>query len=365
MRRLLLLAVSVCVWSVSGDAQVQSLTYGVALPPVPDAISGTPSFTSCTIDAVDEECAHIFVASTTKAIDKIHFLATTVTTGATIDMRVEGVDATDGDPDDTLIATNTNASVVIADGDDNTWKTATLAADANITKGSVYALVLKGPGSGTPNFNIAGFTEENAEGMPYRDFFSSTWTKVTNSQAIFLIEFTDGTFEPQLGLSGAGLNVGTVVSFNTGTTTTRECNELTLPFATRVSGAWGLVDGDGAFTLELRDSAGSSTLATSAAQDPDIRTSGTAGVYYLPFTATYTTSANTTYQVCAVPSTTTSIGVYRFTLPSAAAMGSFAGGTVLYRSNNDSGDITTDRVLMGVFLDGFASGGGRRRIIGG
>jgi hypothetical protein len=366
MKRMILMSLALVFGSVVLWGQMQSISYGVAIPPYPDSTAGSPSLTVCTIDAVDEECAQVFVASSTKSIDKIYFMTGTVTTGETVDVRVEGVDAADGDPDDALIATNTNIAVVIADGDDNVWKTATLTADASLTRGTTYAIVVKGPGAGTPNLTINGFGDDTAEGIPYRDNFAGgVWTKTTASQAVFLIEFTDGTFETQLGLTGAGTNLATVISINTGTTTTRECNELTLPVSARASGAWGWIDGDGAYTLQLRASDGTTVLATTAAQDPEVRAQTTPGLYHLPFTASYTLVANTTYQVCAVPSTVTSIGVFRFTVPSAAAMRSFAGGTTIYRTNNDSGDVTTDRLYLGLFLDGFSSGGGRPRIIGG
>lgn len=355
MKRCLLLSLLLLGSTAVPFAQLQTIPYGVALPPYPDSALGPPSFTLCTIDAVDEECAYIFTASTTKNLHTIYFPTNNVTTGATVDVRVEGVSLTTGDPDDTLVATNTNASVVIDNADDNVWKTATLTADASLTRGNIYAIVVKGPGAGTPNLTIDGFGEETPEGMPYRDFFSATWAKATNSLPIFLLEYSDGTYEPQLGFTGSGLNATTAISFNTGTTTTRECNELTLAFASRATGAWGWVDGDGAFKLELRDSAGTTTLAASLTQDPDVRPQTTAGLYYLPFTATYTLVANTTYQVCAVPTTTTSISTYRFSVPAAAAMGSFSGGTAIYRTNNDSGDVTTDRAYLGVFLDQFSN----------
>src|SRR3990167_3397480 len=131
---------------------LQSITHGLPFPPYPMNASAAPTLTTTTyvIDAAAEKVAIVVAASTAKDIHKVHVRTGTVTTGDTVDVRIETVDsATTGDPTGTLWQTNTNGALVIADGDDSVWKSVTLTADAtSLVIGDVYAVVIVNGGAG-------------------------------------------------------------------------------------------------------------------------------------------------------------------------------------------------------------------------
>lgn len=90
---------------------LQSITHGYPFPAPPLTAAGAPSLGNYLLDANGEKAALVFAATAAKAIRKIHFRTGTVTTGDTVDCRVETVDtAANGDPTGTLHTTNSNGS---------------------------------------------------------------------------------------------------------------------------------------------------------------------------------------------------------------------------------------------------------------
>ena len=130
---------------------LQGIKFGLTIPPWPSSVSGLPNIggVAYTLDAGSEKAAVIDSAVAAKSIRKVRFRTGTVTTGATLDIRIETLDAS-GDPSGTLWAANTNVSHVLNATDDNVWLvTGALTADATLAVGDKYAIVIVNPVDGT------------------------------------------------------------------------------------------------------------------------------------------------------------------------------------------------------------------------
>lgn len=158
-----------------------------------------PSFQDLLIDAASEKAASIVRAGKTGTIDKVGFKTRTVTTGDTVDVRLETVDLATGNPSGTLLGTNSNGSQVIGDADDNTWFTTALTTGVAVTKGDLFAVVIVN-GSVPGNMNIAAFNW-NRSLFPYALLFTTVWTRPgTNRGSNFSFEYDDGSYTVSPGV---------------------------------------------------------------------------------------------------------------------------------------------------------------------
>lgn len=328
-------------------------------PSAPLSQNGAPNLGtgSFVLDGASEKAAQIFAASATKSIRKVYFRTAGVTTGATLDVRIETVDAS-GDPSGTLWATDTNISHVLADTDDNNWNlTAALTADASVTRGDKFAVVIANPAASFGNFQLNSCNDEETSGFPYADLFTASWAKV-NQRLLITVEYSDGSYEPLFGSThpGAPVNNNT---FNSGTATNERGNIFQIPFPARATGCWAVLDADGPFAVKLYDSNGTDVLCTTGTHASALRPITTPGHFFLPFTATANLAKDTNYRIVIVPTSTTNIITYDFEVPAAAFMDSFPGGQKVHQTIKTSGnwaEDNTNRVYVGVQLDAFDDG---------
>lgn len=340
---------------------IQTIPGGMPLPVWPTNVGAAPSLStsSFTIDAAGEKAALVAISAVAKSIRYIYVRTATVTTGDTVDVRIETVD-TDGLPSGTLWAANTNVALAVAGSDDNVWlKAGPLTADAALSVGSVFAVVVVNGGGGG-NIQIASYQDQLAQ-VPFGVHFTTSWTK-RDFLPLFFIEYSDGTYAPIFGLLdiGAPINAQT---FNSGSTTNRRGNRMTLPFPCQASGCWVWMGIGTAttFSVVLYDTDGSSVLATTGSVDSDIVEANTAGIAYIPFTAPVTLTSGGPYRLAFVPGSATNQTLYDFDVPEAAVMGSFPLGTDCYRSVFTSSawvDTAASRSCLGLILTGFDDGAG-------
>src|SRR3990172_8330277 len=171
---------------------LQSVVALLPIPDIPTAIAGGATHQSLLLDAADEKAAFIFRAPKAGDITEVVFLTGTVTTGAIVDVRIETVSLTNGDPTGTLWGTTTNGAVVIANTDDNVFKTATLTLAATVAKGDLLSVVIVNPTVSPGNLNVVTSLDHSA-GFPYRDLFTTVWTKGIRP-LIVGIEYSDGSY---------------------------------------------------------------------------------------------------------------------------------------------------------------------------
>ena len=342
---------------------LQSVLANLSIPDIPSSISGAAGHASLLLDAADEKVAFIFRAPKAGDITKVVFLTGAVTTGAIVDVRIETVSLTTGDPTGTLWGTTTNGAVVIANADDNVFKTATLTLAATVAKGDLLAVVIVNPSVLPGNLNVQSSSDHNS-GYPYRDLFTTVWTK-GNRPLIIGIEYSGGSYDV---VQGTILASYTSTTYNNGSTPDERGLIFQLPFPCSVRGAWVWVDLDGDADIVLYDSDGTSVL-TSVSLDTNVRESAIPDLFIVEFSTSINLSKTTNYRLSLKPTSVTDVVLQEFTVSTAAAMDSNSGGQNFHlTTRTDAGSwsqTTTQRPLMGLLLSSFddavsASGGGIR-----
>ncbi len=169
----------------------QTIPGGAWIPHPPGTATAVIILDDIPIAVAAEEAAGVFRAGKAGTISKVGFLVRTSTTGDTVDVRLETVDLTDGDPSDTELGTDSSITQVISTTDD-TWYTVTLETPVVVTKGQLMAVtIVQGAVPGV--FDIAK-TNFRRDGFPYIDLFSgASWAKSDNSP-VFSLEYDDGSY---------------------------------------------------------------------------------------------------------------------------------------------------------------------------
>lgn len=320
------------------------------------------AFGTMLLDAADEKAAFVFRVPKAGTITKVGFRTSTVTTGATVDVRLETVDAS-GNPSGVLAGTNTNASQVIASTDDNVWFTVTLTAGYAASTGTVLAIVIVNPSASPGNLNIARITTtfEAITGFPYSDLFIGGWAKSSSSGMLCYIEYSDGTTAP---FGNLPLSALASVSFNSGSTPDERGHIFQLPVPARMAGVVCVLDGlaEANFDVVLYDSDGSTVLA-SVSHDGDYGGNlVNQAVYYMLFGTSIALNANVAYRATLKPTTTNNIQVPEFTVPSNAFLNAVSGGKDIFRTTRTDGGAWTEndavRMPLALLLDGLDDGVG-------
>lgn len=320
---------------------------------------------SVLLDAAGESAAVIFQAPKTGSIDRVCFRTGTVTVGATVDVRLETVSATTGDPTGTLWGTATNGSRVIADTDDNLWIEVTLTATASVTRGDLIALVVVAPTGA--NLNIArNSTSDVIFGFPFTDHFTTVWNKATASP-ITAVRYSDGDYPFMLGCLPL-LLFPTNVSLASNTTPDEVGNRIELPMAAVCEGLWfgvAAATPGGDWTVLLYDSANNVLASRTVDKDQSIWTVGNPSVLRWAAPVTLTPG---TYRVTIRPDTTTASNyIATVTVPSGLMVAMPQGDRVYRTHRTDAGawaDVATERTTIGLWLSDLDDGSRAAGILG-
>jgi len=347
---------------------MQAAFGGMAFPP-PPGITGTPSrLTTTLIDAAIEKAGLVCHAPKTGNIAKILWATVLVTTGATVDVRLETVSLTNGNPTGTLFGTNTNGAQVVAASDDNVIFTTTLTAVAAVVAGDLLGVVIANPAVSFGNMQIASCSMNGDLAFPYGLLFTASWAKFGTSGPVMIgFEYDDGSHVPIPGVYPASSAV-VLTTFNTGSTPDAVGLRFQLPLSVRVSGCWVAVRPTGDFIVRLvttayNQGAGTGILASTPTVDKDAnRDSATGLIALLPFTASVTLDPNTNYRLIVEPTTATSLDIYSITVGALNQLDGFPGGQNFHRTTakdpTADGDWTNDNSaafrhpLMGLMIDG-------------
>lgn len=310
---------------------------------------GAPAFSSILLDAANEKYACIIDVPKSGTIDKIGVRFGAITTGATLDVRIETVSTTTGDPTGTLWAANTNGALVVVGGDALTWKQVNLTAGAAVSAGvpDTIAIVIANPAAAFGNLNVSVWGA--AMNFPYNDHFTAAWAKTANMPNIG-IGYNDGSW----GENFPCLAMETLTSrtFHLNTAGADEyALRFSLPFRATVIGFWAMVDLDGDAEFRLYD--GTTVIATFVA-DANMRGQAGFSMYRAKFPVLSTLLINTEYRLAIRPTTATAVGLAYGVVDTAAIMQAMPGGTALHGSQRlDSGawaNTTTERPWLGLIL---------------
>jgi len=344
---------------------LQSFGGFVPWPQTGTDIGTTPNYTTTqyTIDAAGEKAAAIFRVPKTGTISAVTFRTATVTTGDTVDVRLETVDLSTGFPSGSLFGTNTNASQVIGSGDDNTMFTTTLTAGASVTVGDLIACVIVNGGGGG-SMQIVGFTANSAIDFPFGALYTGSWAGVIATPIMAGMQYNDSSYSYIPNIPVAETITQTAYSSSTNPNHRALQFQVTVPC--RVSGFWAAFDCDNDTDVLLVDDNWDGTNGDALARtsiDKDVRRSTVIGSHIMPFPNTVTLTANTIYRLVLKPTTTSNIIMGAFTVASAAQLDQAGANQNCYLSTannpNDSTDwtpTTTTRPLMGILIDQFDDG---------
>lgn len=352
------------IQTIPGRFYLPSLYWGANVPVTASALS---------MSAINAKMAMIFHAPKTGNIASIMWRTGTVTTGGTIDARLETMDLTTGDPSGTLVGTNTNVSVVVNAADDNIVFTTTLTAAAAVTKSQLMAFVLVNPGAAQANMSVIGYSTGGViTSFPYHDLHNGTgYTPgTTNIKAMSLI-YDDGSVETPLGYLPV-LTAITSTVFAGGNNPNVRGLRFQFPISIRVTGIWVNLDPDGDTKLSLvttayNKGAGTGILA-SVTLDKDTRGTTAGSLMMATFDSAVTLSAATNYRLIVEPPVGFNATVYDVSFQSLDLLNNWSGGSDFHltTANNPTadGDWTnynsgTFRMpFMGLIVDGIDVSGG-------
>lgn len=344
----------------------QSVSGGLLIPM--RMTSSSLSFVNVTLDAAAEKLAFILRVGKAGTIDKVGFLTANVATGDTMDIRLETVDLTNGEPTGTLLDTNSNGALVIGDGDDSTWLTTTLTTGPTVTEGQLIAVVIvNGSGGGNMSLRTVAFDRAN---FPYSSHFTTAWAILTNSRGpLCALEYSDGSYEHALGVWP--VSALAAATFNNTDDPDHIGLKFKLPFPAKIRGVWIVVDPDANLEIVLYDSDGTTELST---VDLDVGPRNVNGrvAQLVALSSSVELSKDTFYRIVVRPTTATDVAIDYFDVNAVAIMDAMPGGQDFhYTTKKDAGwtDTTTRRPIISLILDalddGAGGGGGVRNPLGG
>jgi len=281
---------------------ITALNGHIFFPNYGNVLTSQLIFQDILIDAANEKAAAALGVPKTGNITKVGWRSNTVTTGATIDVRLESLDAATGTPSGTLFGTNTNGSQVVASTDDNTWFETTLTSAASVTLGETLGVVFAQPGTSFGSMRVATGAGARWQ-FPYPLQYTSSWSKEIG-YPIIAFGYDDGTWAIPYGCV-AWSNLENSSSFSSGSTPDTKGIRFQFPFGVRVVGAWlhgSLSSADCAVKLveTTYNQAGGTGILASASLDKDNTNSTFSWLQLIQFSPVEL-SADTNYRLVLEP----------------------------------------------------------------
>jgi hypothetical protein len=320
------------------------------------------------IDAADEKAAGIFPMPVSGTISKIIWRTGTVTTGATVDVRLETVSSTDGNPSGTLVATDANgAQAVLLPEDDTLFKTALTTAVA-VTAGDMLAVVVVNPAVSPGNIQVcrtvAGYASSSSA---YSSLFTASWIK-NAAQLMFGFEMLNGSIVvPQSSyfVGSSGLANTSVAAGN------QRGVRMLMPFAGRMGAVTAVISQSGSrgniqFKVYRASDVETAAAATNVVDEDLAASTSSAGTYTYPLTAQLDFAKGEELYVVLQPSVA-AISLYNWHVDTASDMdGNLVGGSALYAAARTGptgafSTTTTQRPMMGIVITAMDDGTGAGR----
>ena len=197
---------------------------------------------------------------------------------------------------------------------------------------------------------------------------TGTYIKETGATPVMSLKYDDGTYASLNGMILPASALG-AVAFASNSTPDERGNRLVVGADISCSGAWVHMNGNSTDSeLTLYDSS-SNILAVNTIDGSQLVTQ--IGIYEATWASPVTLAADEVYRLALKPTTTTTVSLYSFDVPSAAHMAGAPPGAEWYSTSRTDGggwsDVSTTRNHMGLILDGTDSsvGAGGPRLING
>lgn len=318
------------------------------------------------LDAADESLAFIIKIPKTGTLKKVCLQTSTVTTGDVVNVRIETVDASTGDPTGTLYDANGTGTVDVAATDDNKglWVAINTTNGISVTKNNIVAIrfsldFVDGNiqfARNCPGVNIVS-------SFPYADHYAgSAWTKYTGVNVG--LEYDTGIIH----VYGIGSAYVLSSAFNSGSAANQVGNRIRLPYGARAVGAWLSLGVSADLDVIFYDSDGITALETITI-DKDVIKSSSDWVYVVPFATARTLTKDAYYRIVAKPSSATNLSIGIMDVFDDGAnkgidqleLGQNCHYTTCSGTPDEEADwtqTTTRRAMFGLIIDQIEVGGG-------
>ena len=254
------------------------------------------AFSAVTLDAASEDVNPVFEIPETGTVIGAGFRTMTVTTGATIDITLEGIDAATGLPDATPLA-NATGTAIIANTDDNLWITdgyggGTAWGNVSVTRGQKVALCIAQPAASPGSMQVATLKAPVFGGFPYYTTnISGTPAKAGTVLPVLGLEYTGGIYYQICGGLYLPASVISAHSWDNNDATTEYGAKITVAMATRACGVsiGGEFDKGTDILIDLYSADGTTVIASTGTVDTNIQISYSGGAGDSPYTLQFTT----------------------------------------------------------------------------
>lgn len=250
--------------------------------------------------------AYLLEAAVTGTVTGFSFKLGSVVLGCTVEVRMETI-GSGGHPSGTLWnGSNSNITVVIADEDDNAWKTVTFTGAGSVNKNDKFAIVLQYSSGVTPNMNFPYYTTATYP-VAYpcvSTYNGETWSvQTTTSNFPILVQYGSGIY-PQ---KGAMPGLGQSTSYNNTSTPDLRGMRITFPFSGIISGFLLSIDPDGPFDVNFYASDGVTVLGTYSIANANLPPTGNIRLYEAEFNTPIPVTKDTNYYFAVEPMSSTNL----------------------------------------------------------
>lgn len=305
------------------------------------------------INNTGHKVAFIIQAPEDGTITEVYWRTSTVT-NPQVDVRIETVNTTTGEPTGTLWGTNTNGSYSASSTASVQWRSATLTAGAVVNKGDLFAVVIAWV-SGSMGVQGSSGGALLPYTTPYLAQYTASWARPGDVPIVILND--SGTYRVPLGAACGIVSGGVSINLNS---TPDEIGNLYTPlFTQQVCGITAVVDFDGDMELVVYNAA--DTVLATIPLYPGVRQANTGGGGIWSLADDITLTKGQQYRLVIKPTTTTNVIVYAWDVPSAAGVAVAPGGSeFVYTSRVNGGpwtETTTRQAMVLPVINGIQAGG--------
>lgn len=327
------------------------------------------------LTSASHKFAAIFEIPVTGTVVGAEWRTGTVTTGSTMDLTLETVDAATGMPTGTLYDAAAVGTCIVASSDDHVWINdgfggGTAWGSVTVTKNNRVALVVGQPSSSAGSLLVAGRSRVTSSQFPYSATNTSgSWVKNANAMSLAL-EYSGGVYYPIASGVFLPVNACSAYSWDNNDAKTEIGAKITVSAPIRAVGVVVGAELDkGVDTVIALYDSGGSEIATTPTIDTNIlfNFGGGAGdaATFVDFTSPVEIAAGSTVYVGLKPqASTATIDLAYYGVNAAAHLAAMPGGGKIIkvdRATQGSGswnEVTTEEPFIALICDQMSDGAG-------